>query len=164
MPNKRLTAQERFWTKVHKGAHCWEWSAARDRYGYGAFQVGTSRSSKVVRAHRYAYETAYGAIPAGAFLCHRCDNRKCVNPDHLWLGDNAANQADKIAKGRMLVGSQLSQAKLTEADAVEIRRLYGTGQYFHRELATMFGVSRENIGVITRCQGWKHTEEVTHVS
>ena len=75
---------------------CWLWTRAKNGKGYGI--VRTYR--RLRRAHRVAYELRNGPIPDGLFCCHSCDNPGCINPDHLWLGDNAANVADKVAKGR----------------------------------------------------------------
>ncbi len=88
---------ERFWSKVRITPGCWEWTAAVNHGGYGLFQY-TSRSCR--RAHRVSYELAYGPIPKGMVVMHKCDNPPCVNPDHLELGTMADNNRDKGQKGR----------------------------------------------------------------
>lgn len=88
----------RFWSKVTRGDGCWEWVAAINPVtGYGAFGVGRA----VVNAHRLSWEMANGrSVPAGHDVCHRCDNRRCVRPDHLFVASRAANVADMFLKGR----------------------------------------------------------------
>ncbi|RPJ19493.1 MAG: HNH endonuclease, partial [Planctomycetaceae bacterium] len=113
---------ERFWEKVRKTDGCWEWTAFLV-HGYGQFQ--RSRAIGPQRAHRVSWELHNGPIPAGMCVCHRCDNRRCVRPDHLFLGTYADNSADMIRKGRARKGSRPGQAnhmsKLTDADVARIR-------------------------------------------
>lgn len=76
---------------------CWEWDqGARDKDGYGKFRV----NKKCIRPHRFSYATYNGHLPKDLFVCHACDNPPCVNPHHLWLGNNQANQLDSVKKGR----------------------------------------------------------------
>ncbi len=84
------------WRHVAKGDGCWEWQAQRDKDGYGRIE----RVGRVFRAHRAAYELAYGPIPDGLQVCHTCDNPPCIRPDHLFLGTSRDNWQDSIDKGR----------------------------------------------------------------
>lgn len=86
----------RFWEKVNKTAGCWIWEGALGRKGYGRFVT----SSGLVGAHRVAYQLANGPFDLAMFVCHSCDNPKCVNPAHLFLGSNHDNMVDMIAKKR----------------------------------------------------------------
>lgn len=89
--------QARFWAKVQKSSGCWEWQACTNGAGYGIVGIGGKR---VDRAHRVSYRLHKGEIPAGLFVCHTCDNRRCVRPDHLFLGTNQDNVDDMVTKGR----------------------------------------------------------------
>jgi hypothetical protein len=93
------TAEEkdraRFWGYVVKGDGCWEWRNRLSRR-YGRFAIGRRSAA----AHRLSYVWAYGAFDEILLVCHRCDNPRCVRPDHLFLGTNADNMHDMKAKGR----------------------------------------------------------------
>lgn len=92
---------------------CWEWCGAINPDGYGK----VTYHGRAVGAHRVAYEAWIGPIPDGLFVCHTCDNRKCISPEHLWVGTNADNMADMSRKGR----SRHSNAKLNW-DSVRVIR------------------------------------------
>lgn len=145
---------KRFWEKVDKSGYCWEWQGYITRDGYGE----TSYQSKTIRAHRLSYILTYGNNINGRCVLHKCDNRKCVRPDHLFLGNRAENCADMRNKKRHVipVGSHNGKSKLTEQQVREIRGLYASGQWTHRSLGKRFGVNHSTIGFILRGEAWRH--------
>lgn len=94
--SKSESVESRFWRRVDKTDGCWVWKTAPSQPRYGYLRVGKS----LVAAHRVSYELANGTIPNGLFVCHHCDNPKCVNPAHLFLGTQLDNMRDMHAKGR----------------------------------------------------------------
>lgn len=168
MTRSRQPVAERFWAKVAKadGDGCWEWQAST-RNGYGQF---TLEVGAVTYAHRFSYEKAIGAVPDGMCVLHRCDNRRCVRPDHLFLGTKADNAEDMVAKGRALTGdrnpsrtaperlsrgSRNGAARLTEADVAEIRQRVLGGES-RGSLARAFGVARMTISRAVSGESWRH--------
>lgn len=158
-------AEARFWPKVRKGPGCWEWTASRNRWGYG--RLGVTRR-QFAYAHRIAWELENGPIPTGKIVCHRCDNPACVRPDHLFLGTHADNVQDMLSKGRgglrlhpetAARGEQASKAKLKAEQVKEIRRLYRGGGISQRELARRFGVTQNAISMLLHRKSWSHVQD-----
>lgn len=147
----------RFYSRIKAvDSGCHEWQAAVMKQGYGE----TFANGKVLYAHRIAWELVNGEIPNGLFVCHHCDNRKCCNPEHLFLGTNRDNLRDAAKKGRTRVPNlkraHHPMAKLTEKDVREIKYMLNQ-RYNHRILADMYGVSRPTISAINSGRLWKDT-------
>ena len=134
---------------VDQATGCWNWLGSLDYKGYGLMM----RGRKNVRAHRYFYEQMVGPIPDGHMVCHRCDNRACVNPEHLFVGTAKENYDDSVLKGRETRGEKHGSAKLTEAKVLAIR---ANRSMSRAEMATYYGVSPDNIGCIVAGKSWKH--------
>lgn len=119
---------KRFWPKVEKTEHCWTWSGAKNRRGYGWLHNGSRTTRKPMRAHRASWEIHFGKIPDGLWVLHRCDNPPCVRPDHLFLGTRTDNMRDCAAKGRVsTIGkSRMERCKrgheFSEANTLIIKR------------------------------------------
>lgn len=148
---------ERFAEKVDKSAPgCWIWISTKlSPNGYGVMSCGSRGSRKT--AHRVSWEIHHGAVPTNMFVLHRCDNCFCVNPEHLFLGTQADNMADKKAKGRTSHLATRGNAKITEIQAAEIVRLRRTGST-RRELASMYGLSPNTIKKIWARKIWGHVK------
>jgi hypothetical protein len=167
-PRPKPTLEERFWSKVDKRGPCWLWTASTYANGYGAFGIGNQKHY----AHRIAYELAYGEIAGGLSVLHRCDTRACVRPDHLFLGRDADNVADMIAKGRNSRGDSHSDrlratlprgedhpgAVLTIEDVRAIRRRFDARESTVNELAAEYRYSKGSMWKICHRKIWKHIE------
>lgn len=163
----------RFFEKVNKTGYCWNWIGSTDgRYGQ-IFYNGKSR-----KAHRVSYELTYGEIPTGMNVCHRCDNPRCVNPEHLFLGSQVDNLRDCVQKGRngtvtkpwriangdrstarlhpetIKRGELHKKAKLTTEIVLYLRE--HKGEKSSRQFASQFGVSYSLINQVLSGKTWKH--------
>lgn len=126
---------------INPNTGCWDWTAAKHKNGYGKFGMNGSTAL----AHRVSYELHLGPVPKGMLVCHRCDNRACINPEHFFLGTHRDNTGDMTSKGRH------GMAKLSEADIRAIRAASGIRQV---DLAKQFGVGQAQISVIRRGENW----------
>lgn len=147
---------ERFWTKVNKDGDCWEWTRALNRRGYGIFSVPCENKGHwCMTAHRVSYFLKHLHLPR-LLVCHICDNRKCVNPDHLFIGTYTINRADCMKKSRQSVGSDIHASRLSESNVRLIRFLYSVEGVTNRELADQFHVTFKTIRDIITRYTWKH--------
>lgn len=144
------TFQDRFWARVIKTDGCWEWTAARFTGGYG--KVALPGTRRLDGAHRVAWRLTNGAIPDGLWVLHKCDNRPCCRPDHLFLGTCEDNIHDAMAKGRMGGGGR--SGSLTEATIQVIRRRAAGGES-HRSIARELEMDRRTIDRIVARQIYK---------
>ena len=155
---QRKSEEQRFWEKVvmAEKEECWVWGGASFEDGYGCF----SRDGKSILAHRYTAEKRYGDI-SGQLVRHSCDNRKCVNPEHLLLGTPADNSADMTERNRQAWGERAASAKLSNDQAKQILSRYaeekGKGRLYGalERIATEFGVSKQMVYRITSRQTYK---------
>lgn len=130
---------------------CIHFIGFRDKNGYGRIRIG-GRKGESRLAHRISYEIAYGEIPDGLCLCHKCDNPSCINPEHLFVGTHADNMEDAAKKGRMRRGEEKSISKLKEVD-IPIIRADPRPQHV---IAKDYGVSQTVIGDVKLRVTWKH--------
>jgi len=152
---KKHSKKEIAWEVNENGCHICT-SHALNTYGYPQCKI----NYKMKLIHRLVYEQKYGPIPKGMSVCHKCDTRNCINPEHLFLGTNQDNVDDMVGKGRQshqgspgLPGEKHPQAKLTEKQVIEIRKYEGMTD---KQIANIYGVSVTNINNIRRYKKWKH--------
>ena len=174
-PDISQSDQSRFWDKVCVTPDCWLWTGHVSSEGYGRFYLG--RKTRIA-AHRLSYEIVHGAAPSTLVVCHVCDNRPCVNPQHLFLGTQADNVEDCVRKGRhgsvlkpwrvptgdrngarthpeTRQGENNAKSRLTEVQVIEIRRL-GSEGVPSNVLGRMFDIPTAYARAIVRGLRWRH--------
>jgi hypothetical protein len=146
-----------FWAKVSiKGQdECWEWQITPNRGGYGVYKKTTEGRGKrfVVLAHRLSYSLSNGEFESSLLVCHKCDNRRCVNPNHLFLGTHQDNMRDAVDKGRFVgkgLGQRSEKVKLSPQQVQEVRRLSVESDLTFDEIAKMFGVTRAAVFMVRK--------------
>jgi len=150
-----MSLEERFWSKVDKGKpeECWEWQGTRKEYDYGIFQHNKDWSRL---AHRISVRLE-GQGPANSNVLHNCDNPPCVNPNHLYLGDQQDNMDDAVERNRVNFGEEGSNAKLTQEQVQEINDKLHEG-LGNSEIAEDYPVSFETISDIRCGVSWTHVD------
>lgn len=151
MPISDQVFERKFWERAHPRPNgCWEWAGVLSTSGYGRVM---HRGQRDVATHRLAWEFAHGPIPDGMCVCHSCDNRACVNPDHLWLGTHKQNMADMAAKrrGRKSMGPTYvsPRRKVSESLACAIREDYASGLSL-KTVARKHGIGSTTVSKITK--------------
>ncbi len=161
---------ERFWSYVKKTETCWEWTRQISQIGYGRFFF----RKKGWMAHRVSWTLSCGEIPPGLFVLHHCDVRRCVRPDHLFLGTQKQNIQDAVRKGRMATGDRHGQrlhpervargehsgkSKLTEEQVREIRYRRNVEGELVAVLAADYHVAESRICAIAAYKEWKHVRD-----
>jgi len=133
--------------EVSTGCHVWKNYLYPVGYGQVKFQ------GKDYLVHRLVYEFTHGPIPDGMYICHKCDRRACMNPDHLFIGTQKDNIQDMLSKGRESRGEERWNVKLTEGQVIEIRELLKEGNT-QRKIAKEFGVSQMAVSHINTGLSW----------
>lgn len=139
----RKPMELRFWKHVRKTSGCWEWTGKLNTSGYGRIARDAPEQYIIIGAHRYSYTLHYGLIPDGLFVCHHCDNRSCVRPDHLFLGTPEDNMQDAIMK------HVHNQRKVFLPEFQEIKYLHKSG-YNISHISCQVGLSRTTVSRIIK--------------
>lgn len=162
---------DRFWRKVRKTESCWLWIGSKRNKGYGAFVWSTSAGDIIQgRAHRFAWEMAFGPVPSGLCVLHTCDNPSCVRPEHLWIGTKSDNNRDMLTKGRRVLGGsktgiayckyekgeQHHNARITPEIVKSIRETHARGGISLGTISRQHGMSVSHIFRIVNRKAWKH--------
>lgn len=152
--------EKKFWSKVNKlpGVDsCWIWTGGTDGNGYGKFRPDPKKESKWKKAHRYAWELRFGAIPAGKLIRHQCDNPPCVRWSHLLKGTHADNHRDMVERSRQARGEKHGTAILTER---KVRLILAMTTMAMRkvDISRILGIKYQTVDGITAGRTWKYLQ------
>lgn len=139
--------EQDFWEQVVKTDSCWLWMGALDRWGYGK-SCGTG-------AHRVSWTLAVGPVPSGSFVCHHCDVPHCVNPEHLYIGNQRTNMDDMVRRGHSTRGDRNPNSRLNFEQAEEMRTLRASGEWTYQKLSERFGVGKTQVARICTGKHWR---------
>ena len=152
----KMTLEDRFEAKFipEPNSGCWLWMGSCRPNGYGKIRIEAHPNRSQESAHRASWRIYRGPIPGGKFVLHSCDNKACVNPDHLYLGDHAINMADAAHRYRHARGSAQHLAKLAESDIAKIR----ADTRPQEQIAADYSVSQHTISQIKLKKTWRHVD------
>jgi hypothetical protein len=136
-------------SRVKKNGGCWEIPGPKESYPSITFPDGAKES-----CHRFMYRHKFGEVPEGMYVCHRCDNRRCVNPSHLFSGTQKDNIQDAVMKGRLRVSARSRRAILSRDKVIQIKSMLSNGVK-RKDIALKFGVSPYTITSIRIGKTWK---------
>ena len=150
------TPKQRFWKYVDKKSNdkCWNWTGCCDKDGYGHIGV----NGKLIRSHRFSWILKNGTVPDEIYVLHKCDNPKCVNPSHLFLGTQQDNIKDKIYKNRQAKGEKNGSSKLTVNQVKQIRHLCREGQLTQVKIGKIFHINQTTVSRICTIKNWRHIQ------
>ena len=157
----KLTASDKLkWFKRDNKSGCWNWTGSKNTAGYGTFQTRETGERQTL-AHRISFVFAGKKLRKGQCVLHKCDNRSCINPKHLYAGSRIDNARDLRERGGRkgicaVRGEEAGNAKLTESDVMKIRR----SKKSHVVIAAQFGISRPHVSYIQTGKTWKHLPEI----
>ena len=152
VPTRPFTDAARFYKYVDKRGidECWPWLAQIKKNGYGQFSL----KGRATQAHRASYQISKGEIPDGLVIRHTCDNKKCVNPNHLLSGTYKDNSRDAVERNLYPRGEDQGRARLTLEQVVEIRDVSRAGSESQRSMARRFGVSKASVQRVAAGRTW----------
>jgi HNH endonuclease len=152
----KLTPRERFLAKVcpEPGSGCWLWRGQLRPDGYGVLWL----AGKSLSAHRAAWMLFRGEITPGLLVCHTCDVRACVNPEHLFLGTHTDNARDREQKGRSMRGEKNHSSKLSMQQVSRIKAVLAEDRMYVSEIAREYGVTPPTIAAIAKGTTWRHVQ------
>ncbi len=148
-----------FWSKVNRGEEndCWNYLKDTSGGGYGVISINISKNNRIsFSAHRIAYYIVNGVDPLYLDVLHTCDNTRCCNPKHLFLGTQKSNGSDMVSKNRQAKGSLNGSSKLTEEQVFEIRHKRLILNTIYEELAKEYNVYFTTIHKICNYESWRH--------
>lgn len=149
----RKSLEERFFSKTRREGECLIYTGSLSKSGYGQFWAyGTT-----LRAHRFAWELKHGPIDLYVLICHKCDNKPCVETEHLFEGTELDNMQDWKAKGLSRFGERGTKAILTHENVLEVKKLSAEGST-DKSIALRFGVHRTTISKIITGVNWSHVK------